>query len=299
MQDSPKPSSRHLWIASYPRSGCTWIQIYLFNLVNIINGRRSEQNINLLPFFSPSDSNRVHYRKHLKWSDQNSLAKVAAVRRLVVEDIATDASEFIEETKGVTFIKTNWLLGKVAGFDTIDFSSAGGAVYVVRNPLDVTVSLASHMGQPIEAAIDFMCTPHAWVGGESATFMSGSWSENVNSWTRHFDPKILTLRYEDLLDNPSLWFAALNRMVFRGARLPPDQVDLAIQHASFEAVKAQEEKFGFYAKPDRTTLFFRKGRSNQWKEVLTKNQVDRIIEAHREAMERFGYLTDQHMSLSS
>jgi hypothetical protein len=36
--------------------------------------------------------------------------------------------------------------------------------------------------------------------------------------------------------------------------------------------------------------FFRKGQVGEWKEVLTKDQVDQIVNEHAEVMNRFGYL---------
>jgi len=38
--------------------------------------------------------------------------------------------------------------------------------------------------------------------------------------------------------------------------------------------------------------FFRKGLAGQWKDVLTKNQIRAVVNAHYEQMSRFGYLPD-------
>lgn len=51
-----------------------------------------------------------------------------------------------------------------------------------------------------------------------------------------------------------------------------------------------EEKAGFLERSEKAERFFRDGRAGQWKEVLTPAQIARIVDAHKEQMERFGYL---------
>jgi hypothetical protein len=69
-----------------------------------------------------------------------------------------------------------------------------------------------------------------------------------------------------------------------------DQLADAIDRSSFERLREQEEKEGFRERPEKAERFFREGRAEQWKEVLTPQQIQRIIDAHGEQMQRFGYL---------
>jgi hypothetical protein len=64
----------------------------------------------------------------------------------------------------------------------------------------------------------------------------------------------------------------------------------AIDRSSFERLREQEEKEGFRERPKKAERFFREGRTGQWKEVLTPAQIQRIVDAHGEQMQRFGYL---------
>jgi hypothetical protein len=72
----------------------------------------------------------------------------------------------------------------------------------------------------------------------------------------------------------------------------PSESELAdaIDRSSFERLREQEEKAGFKERPDEAERFFREGRAGQWKEVLTPQQIQRIVDAHGEQMQRFGYL---------
>jgi hypothetical protein len=98
------------------------------------------------------------------------------------------------------------------------------------------------------------------------------------------------MRYEDMLREPQKTFGALaQHLLFK----PNDEqlVD-AVDRSSFERLREQEEKAGFKERPEEAERFFREGRAGQWKDVLTPEQIKRIVDAHGEQMQRFGYLPD-------
>jgi hypothetical protein len=73
----------------------------------------------------------------------------------------------------------------------------------------------------------------------------------------------------------------------------PRQIAKAIERSSFENLQQQEKESGFLERPEKASAgFFREGRAGQWKEVLTKAQIDRIVQDHGEQMKRFGYLPE-------
>jgi hypothetical protein len=97
--------------------------------------------------------------------------------------------------------------------DQPDATLAG--IYIVRNPLDVSISFARHWDRSIDDSIAMMGTDNF----ESATTeltvceFLGSWSQNVASWvsiTRH---PVQIIRYEDMLDNPLRPFSNLARLL--------------------------------------------------------------------------------------
>src|SRR5262249_16384716 len=53
---------RLIWLASYPKSGNTWMRPYLHNL---LSNRKEAYDINRLGEFSFSDSTIAYYRTHL------------------------------------------------------------------------------------------------------------------------------------------------------------------------------------------------------------------------------------------
>ncbi|MEP6941007.1 MAG: sulfotransferase domain-containing protein, partial [Rudaea sp.] len=165
-----------------------------------------------------------------------------------------------------------------------------GAICVVRNPLDVVVSMANHFAIDIDSAIDYLGDERA-ATENSPLFVSeflGSWSQHVKSWADMQGPRVLVLRYEDLLDKPAKGFGKVARLI--GIDGDRARVERAVAHASFASLAGMEKRDGFVEVPIRGKRFFRAGRANQWREALTRAQAERVVARHREQMQRFRYV---------
>jgi sulfotransferase family protein len=276
-----------VWLASYPRSGNTWTRNFLHNLFRVIDGNESApQDINALGEYTLWDVAGPRFERLLgKPLHAASRSEIAAVRIKVQQQIA-DAAD------APVFVKTHNALVLDRGHPTINMAATSGAIYIVRNPLDVVVSFAPHFGIDLDAAIDKMgrrgletdITQHA------AYEVYGSWSENVMSWTRKPHRAIYVMRYEDMLQRPLEMFRGLCRHLLLN---PSDtQLERAIELSSFEQAKAQEIEKGYRERPNQSKAFFRAGRSGQWRQHLSHEQICRIITEHREQMARFGYVPD-------
>jgi hypothetical protein len=284
-----------LWLASYPKSGNTWTRNFLHNLLNILEGtdEGNQQNINGMNEFTAWEISARHYAKYLdKPVKDCTREEIASVRPKVQQDIA-------DGTDGLAMVKTHHALVMDRGAPTINFAATSGAVYIVRNPLDVAISFSHHMSTTVDMAIEEMAfedleTPM----GENAVYeVYGSWSQHVESWTRKSNRAIYVMRYENMLADPFHTFGGLARHLLMN---PTDaQLNLAIERSSFESLKKQEEEHGFNEKPEHAERFFREGKSGQWHEGLTRRQVRRIVHDHHVQMARFGYLTDELKNLAS
>ncbi len=299
MQQDPIPDSRRkiadavpsfrsgiVWIASYPKSGNTWARAFLHNLLRFRKGERSEQDINGMARFSTWDLDKKYYAEILGFTPDNGShrAEIAATRHAVHRRIA-------DSTEGFVFIKTHNCLVMDRGYSTINFTVTSGAIYVVRNPLDVAISYAHHTGVTIDKAIEGMSLTDSESRGrdDSVYEVVGSWSQHVESWTRNPHRALHVMRYEDMLANPEEIFGALARYLLLNATRR--ELKKAIAHSSFARLQAQENEKGFRERPPQSDRnFFREGRAGQWKDVLTPAQIDRIVRDHGEQMRRFGYL---------
>jgi hypothetical protein len=280
------PRSGIVWIASYPKSGNTWARAFLHNLARARNWEGDEQDINGMGRFSTWELDKRRYADILGFEPDNAVHRreIAATRHAVHRQIADSA-------QGVVFVKTHNCLVTDRGHSTVNFAVTAGAVYVVRNPLDVAISFAHHAGASIDAAIAHMAATDAESSGSDASIyeVHGSWSQHVGSWTRNQHRALYVMRYEDMLADPQQTFGALARHLhFDASRR---HLAKAIERSSFARLQAQENEKGFRERPARADRnFFREGRAGQWKEVLTPSQVDRIVNDHGEQMRRFGYL---------
>ncbi len=274
-----------IWVASYPKSGNTWVRVFLHNLFAELQGEgEGAQDINLLHKWTGRESLKLGFAARLgKPVEEASLAEIAAVRPLVQADLVRGRQKPV-------LIKTHNAVANVEGHPTINFETTLAAIYILRNPLDVAISYAHHSAQPVDRIIEFMARPES-VNGMSERHVfeyMGSWSFHVASWMSVTSRPVLILRYEDLLRAPERGFGRLAAFL----RLPPtaQQLRRAIEKSSFEELARQEAAHGFVERPETAEKFFRKGETGQWREALTREQIAAVVSAHAPMMQRFGYL---------
>jgi hypothetical protein len=243
-------------------------------------------DINRVSEFSINDRRPHRYEQHLggRKTTEVDQSLLAALRPKVQEDI-------VREADGIVFVTTHNARIDDRGVPMINQAVSAGAIYIVRNPLDIAISLSHFRELPIDQCITDMETPHFGVATEAnLAWIFSSWSENVKSWTERRHPAVLVVRYEDLIETPVDNFTG----IANHTRQWPTQAQLkrAIELTSLNNLQTAEREAGFKEKLDSTKAFFREGRAGQWREVLTPAQIDRIVSRHGEQMARFGYLPD-------
>lgn len=185
---------------------------------------------------------------------------------------------------GTTFVKTHSARGSYKGHEMIPAAISAGAVYVVRDPRDVAVSLARHLNVPIDKAIRTMNTRHTSLIGDGGLIQYASdWSAHVGSWAGE---GTLMVRHEDLVADPRGEF--LKVLAFLGQAYGHcRRLDRAVEACSFDRLSRMEDEQGFGEA--RGGKFFNNGRS-VWREVLTEKQETRIRRRHGRAMRSLGYV---------
>jgi hypothetical protein len=166
---------------------------------------------------------------------------------------------------------------------------SAGAVYIVRNPLDVAVSAADHFGVSLDQMIETMENRDFRTASdrEHVPEYIGDWSAHVDSWAAVPDRRLLVLRYEDLWSAPRREFGRL--CTFLGLRPPSDRLERTIQYSSFDVLKAQESSSGFKERAPHSKAFFRSGKPDAWRCALSLEQAQRICASHARTMQRHGY----------
>jgi hypothetical protein len=272
-----------VWLASYPKSGNTWLRAFIYNL---IEDPPRPGRISDLPSWFEEESKPRWYEPHAEGKALADLSfdEALALRPLVHEDIAASRA------RGTIFVKTHNMFGQHNGQPLHNISVMAGAIYIVRNPLDVVLSVADHFGLSVDEAIEFMANENTGTptNEENVAGYMGSWSTHVASWTAQAHPSIVVIRYEDMQDKALKAFGSVARLL--GMDRERQKIRKAIQFSSFRVLKKQELAGGFVERSPNSQHFFRKGRKNQWAEDLSDEQIARIVERHREQMERFGYI---------
>lgn len=288
-----------IWLASYPRSGNTWTRAFLHSLAAVMRDPGVEGiDINRIEEGSVVENAADLFPRFLnKPVALASQAEIARVRPWV-------QAALVESAGRAMYIKTHNANALDHGAPLINMGVSLGAIYLVRNPLDVVISYAHLNGTDIDTMIEMMATPGFGVGRSTVNGLDrvhvviGSWSENVASWTETPHPAVLVLRYEDLLDNPEAGFLKVTRHL----QIKPTRAELrrAIELSRFDRLRGLEDRDGFAERPQRSNeAFFREGRAGQWRERLSEAQVARIVARHGPLMKRFGYLPEAAQTAKS
>jgi aryl sulfotransferase len=277
-----------VWLASYPSSGSTWLRVLL---QNIMQSDGPDANINKLDQTGSLVSRLwLDDQLGLDTSDMSN-SELAALRH--------DIMRLVARGPNLAFVKTHDSRAS-AGF-VAEHSKA--VVYIVRNPLDVCHSYAAHMGCDIDSAISCMAD-NDHVLTERPTLLRpllrqhlGSWSDHVVGWLDYTACPVLTVRYEDLHIAPRATIASVLAAI--GIPASTSVVDNAIQSSSFKRLAQQEAENGFREKPTAAKRFFRLGAAEAWREILTLEQVERVVAEHGPMMLRLGYIDSTGQPLFS
>ena len=276
-----------VWLASYPKSGNTWFRTFLMNLL-----RDSEDPVDINELRTGSIAsarNPFDIHTGLEASDltqdEIDLLRPGVYRRMA------DKAERTGHHKVHDAYTVNG-----NGEPLFPTDATLGAVYLVRNPLNVAPSYAHHSARDVEWAVEAL-------GDRSHTMSDGpkqlhnqfrqillGWSGHVTSWLDDPPFPVEVVRYEDMHVDAEATFT-------RAARAcdldhTAEEIRDAIAKSSFDVVKAQEEEKGFGEKMPKSESFFRKGKIGSWRESLTDDQAARVIADHHEVMVRLGYLRD-------
>ena len=269
-----------VWLASYPKSGNTWLRAFL---ANYFIDSPEPVSINEMQKISFGDSSAPAYAE-LGRCDPKQLgpARIVALRERPLERVSLNGE--------VNFVKTHNAHIRVGGRWLIPARLTRAAVYIIRDPRDLVLSYADHFALDPAAAAAAIASVRNHVPTNSRTVMQflGNWSDHVRSWVRAKDFRVLVLRYEDLQTAPEAAFESVLRLI--GAPVDARVLAQATRFSSFEVLAGQEQAAGFREKGPAQERFFRRGVSGQWRDELAGDIVERIAADHGAVMKRHGYL---------
>jgi len=282
------------WLASYPKSGNTWMRILL---TNYFRDSDEPADINQLDG-GPIASARTVFDDNvgIEASDLTQ-DEIERLRPYVYEQMSNELEVSRQENadeQNPVFLKVHDAYTLTPeGIPLISKAATAGAVYLLRDPLDVAPSLAHHGNQPIEKVVKRMASEEfGFVDSEHQLHNQLrqrllTWSQHVTSWVDEPGLRVLPVRYEDLSADPNGVLTDVLR--FAGVDVDADRVAVAVEFSRFERLQAQEAEAGFGERVAVSASFFRKGRVGSWRESLTDELAEQVRSDHAEVRHRFGY----------
>ena len=277
-----------VWIASYPKSGNTYIRSFLSAYYYTNDGKFNFELLKNIKQFPNSE----FFDSEIKTMEEASESWLFAQRK-------------IKENKKIKFLKTHNFLGAYNGrpFTTMDYTL--GAIYVVRDPRNVISSIMNHFSMDVDEAFNFMTNKNKGTRSKvkdeyySTYSFLNTWSNHYKSWAKTINFRKLIIKYEDLESNKYETFRDIlvftNTLLNRTERVNKNKLENSISSTNFSVLKNLEKNKGFdealYSEKDKKKkTFFNLGFNNRYKNLLSKNMCDKIESAFEVEMRELNYL---------
>ncbi len=278
-----------IWVASYPKSGNTWVRSIISSLIYTEDG--------IFDFSSIKKIDQYPQRQFLEYftQDYNNIHEIK-------KHWITSQERINLDTK-IKFFKTHHLNCKVDNYPFTNKECTRATIYIIRDPRNLIDSISNHFGKSIEDSKKFLLTskilsPGKEIelkGGNVITYL-GSWKEHYRFWTKD-NENLLIIKYEDLVKNihneiDKIIAFLKNFIDFEVSDIKKESI---IKSTSFEALKKFEEdgKFTenvFVKGTNEKVKFFNKGPDNNWEDSLPED-IRRELEAElKDELIELGYL---------
>jgi hypothetical protein len=280
------------WIASYPKSGNTWLRALLSSYYYSKDGKYDQSLIKKIGQFPE--------KRHFKNFEYN-------------KDIVTDTSKYwikaqekINLDNSLRFFKTHNSFGALNNNQFTDKKNSIGGIYIIRDPRNVITSLKNHYELNDDQALEWMMNEKNFIydvgnfekdGYSDFQFIS-SWRMNYKSWKIQSKIPIKIVKYEDLLSETFIVFKDIikfiNEITFNKEKINIDKLKNSVSSTFFDKLKDDEKKNGFsesiISKKNKKKIpFFYLGPKNDWKKILSEKLQTKISDSFKNEFKELGY----------
>ena len=279
-----------IWLASYPKSGNTYVRSFLSAYYFSKDGVFDFNQITNIKQFPDSEFINNKVDSVLEASKQ----WMPSQRKIIAN-------------KKIKFLKTHSCLGNYKGNTFTSNETSLGAIYIIRDPRNVFTSLKNHFSYDNEKALQMILDKKNVLmskGYESFSYI-GSWASNYLSWLNYKNFRRLFIKYEDLLENKYETFRDIivfsNTLMNRSEGVDKSKLQIAIETTNFDVLKNKEVKETFNSSDigfknwrnlhsENKNLFFNLGPENKWEKNLDKKIKEDIEINFNEEMKNLKYL---------
>ena len=262
------------WIASYPKSGNTWLRALISSYYYSEDGVFHEKIIKNIGQFPE--------KKHFTSFNYDPKVVTDTTRFWI------KAQEKINEDKKLRFFKTHNVFGTLNNQNFTNKENSIGCIYIIRDPRNVITSLKNHYELDDDSALKWMTRENNFIydvekldrdGYSDFQFIS-SWATNYKSWKVQKKIPIKIIKYEDLLNKTYAVFMDvvkfINETTNNKEKISKDKLKNSVNSTLFDKLKNNEEKYGFSEaiqskKENKKIPFFHLGPKNDWRRILDED----------------------------
>ena len=276
-----------IWIASYPKSGNTYLRSFLSSYYFSKKGKFDFKLLmNILQF--PS----------IRYSQKDFLSFEDAANNWIANQ------KFFFDKQKLFFLKTHNSLNKFNNYEFTTSKETLGAIYIVRDPRNIITSMCNHYSFSLDYAFERMLDKNASLSEKASngdcsnfTFL-GSWSDHYKSWKNNKEFKVLFVKYEDLKDDRELIFKKIINFIesLKGNdnyNIDKNRFYNSVNSTNFINLRNKENNEGFEEsyinKEGKRVNFFNMGFKNDWRKLLPKEIIDKINIEFKKELGELGY----------
>ena len=279
-----------IWIASYPKSGNTWLRALLSSYYYSEKGLFEKKLLNYTGQFPE--------KSHFKYFNYDQTIVTETSKYWI------KAQRIINEKKQIRFFKTHNFFGQINGNSFTDKNNSLGCIYIIRDPRNVITSLKNHYELNYNEALNFMMSEKKYLYDYHKTndysdfqFIS-SWEKNYQSWKMQNEIPVKIIRYEDLIEKTFATFEEvldfINSITKNNDLINKTKLKNAIKSTEFNKLKKIENTEGFdesvlsHNKKDKIN-FFHLGPANDWNNLLPEELKIKLNNSLKNNLLEFNY----------
>ena len=279
------------WIASYPKSGNTWLRALLSAYYYSQNGLFEQKLL----------KNIGQFPEKVYFENFNYNPKVITdTSRYWIK-----AQERINKDKKIKFFKTHNILGAIDNHKFTNKENSIGAIYVVRDPRNIITSLKNHFELNHNEALKFMLNEKKFIydfhlkNDYSDFQFISSWEKNYQSWINQNNFSIKIIKYEDLNNKTFEIFIEIiefiEKVVGTKKKVDTEKLKNAINTTTFDKMKTLEKNQGFsesvLSKKDPKKIpFFYLGPKNDWRNIFDEEYKKKLTSIFKANLQELNYL---------